>query len=190
MRGGPAPEARSPSTAEALATPARLAALRPYFNRPVRCLAASAPQHWRSSRPIIGAAAARRPVSEDEGGAVLYGPLAGSQHGPGAGTLSSGEPFIVEDGNEAALRATLRAAASLRDSVASRAPEDAVKRLSGALEALSARVQPPGVPASDGCATAMRSDMKPPVQGAVLTPYKCFAGDVRRLPQAPCLRMF
>ena len=51
----------------------------------------------------------------------------------------------------AGLRATLRAATGLRDSVAGRAPDHAVQRLSGALDALAARVQQPVLREVEGC---------------------------------------
>jgi len=84
----------------------------------------SAGSKWRVS-PARSAPAAW-PQTERSGGAAVLPDYPAS-----AGEGSAG------------LRATLRAAAGLRDSVAGRAPDHALQRLSGALDALTARVQRP-----------------------------------------------
>ena len=152
-----APQPRFLSATGDMSTPARRAALRPDFNRPARHLAASAPQHWRSMRPSIGAATGScGPLTDiDQGGGSAQNELrSGSHHDDGGEPSSRGDPSTVESFSGSALHATVHAAAGLRDSVAGRAPEAAVEGLSGALDALTARVQPLAVPQADGCAAA------------------------------------
>ena len=74
----------------------------------------------------------------------------------GGSTALQDYPASAGEGS-AGLRATLRAAAGLRDSVAGRAPDHAVQRLSGALDALAARVQEPDHHDTEGCAVTRHS---------------------------------
>ncbi len=106
-------------TPSSTARPAPTAALTP---SPKSAL--SAGSSWRVS-PAKSAPSSWLPTGRSGGSAALQ------DYPASAGQDSAG------------LRATLRAAAGLRDSVAGRAPDHALQRLSGALDALTARVLRP-----------------------------------------------